>query len=190
MVAHAHFISAEVSCDYPGIRYDDYYYLDAAVRSGKYSFEGLGTTYLGSPCSARQIKCYDKAAELLHAGRAAAGGHLLRIEAVLRPSPMPMAQLAAIRNPFTTLLPISRQSLSDPNSCIAFGRFRHLVRKQHYPAQRALERVAAEDKRDRPDLIKALRALAPSWWEQDQVWSHIPAALESLVNLEVASPVA
>jgi hypothetical protein len=186
LVANGNFIKAEIACDVPGVEYFDYYYMDAHVRSGKYMYETLGTTYLGSPRSARQIVCYRKTAQLLHAGAAAAGGQLLRIEARLTRNQMLVEQLLSIKNPFLPVLLVSRRSVSDSNSCIAFGRFRHLVRQQHYPAQRALEQVAAEDKRDRPLLVNALRALAPPWWSPAEVWSHVPAALHSLVNLDGA----
>ena len=157
-----------------GAKFSDYWFVDTRLAASDCGFQHMGTLYLGTTQSRRQLRIYDKAKQMAEKKGIALASERLRIEAQLRPAAVyRLAELPTAPNPFGSLLVISKCALSAKADNQLVASFLALSNMPGVSSQRAYT-----VSKDRKALREVLTECCPDWWKPGEKWAAFGESLE------------
>lgn len=142
------------------------------------------TIYIGTPKSPRQVKIYNKRAEVLQKTKEDIGVDTTRVECSLMPSKRSAQNLLTIENPFSDLYICSVDDSALEDSSDMTRLFLDSCRYRGWTA--ALARI--KDHKRRTNLRERLSArYKANWWNADTVWAGFASAISKLGLFPVAT---
>jgi hypothetical protein len=169
---HGAISECEFFVDINDAEFNDYLYIDTALRIANPEFMPQGTMYLGSRNGKRRLTIYDKAKHLRDMKAILLPTARLRVEGKVTGSIYRLKDLALVRNPFATLHVLDKVTFDKLTTPAAATLQKHL----HWgmSAQVAYQCLS---KANKAELAEVLEESRPSWWQPVEVWERVLANL-------------
>ncbi len=187
LCAHGRVAEIDFACDVPQAHFHDFRFVDTRLQRCSTKFEAAGTLYIGSITGSRELRIYDKQAELNKDGIAHEEA-LLRIEAsLLLKSVRTLNELVddaakqKLSNPFASLLVVSRAQLAAGYFEGLMGLFASRV-AHGMTAQLAYRSLLTLPSKKVTMVKNGLAQLAPAWWSPATLWLQSAPALGAVSN--------
>lgn len=178
---HGAMTAFEFFVDVDHARFDDYLYIDTALRSAHQGYVPKGTMYLGAKRGRRRVKAYDKQKQLASVKAIFLDSPRLRIECTLLGGAHRIKDICSVPNPFATLHVIEKNEMAKV-ACPAAKTFQQLV-SWGMSSQKAYQCLSATQKAEMSAVMQYAR---PAWWNAPVAWQRILESLGWVDTLSVA----
>jgi hypothetical protein len=178
---HGAMAECEFFVDFDNAAYDDYVYIDTALRSGCPKYSTQGTTYLGSRHGKRSTTVYDKAKHLAETQGVYLSSPRLRIEGKVRGSVHRLKAITAVPNPFSTFHVIELAALAELKAPAAVE-----LKKLLGWGMSAQASYGCLSKAHKIEIADVFLQARPAWWHPAAAWESVLANLGWMSILSLA----
>ena len=196
VLRNAFITGMDIALDIVGECMDDLMVYNERTKKSSVYFGHKGqieTQYLGAPTSDKQIRMYNKRAEILHREKRDVGEELTRLEASLKVNRTSLTSLCQLENPFAGISIVKLGNASIPEGNSMWALFLDSCRFRGMPG--ALARIAKLETREKY-RNRCCTEYQANWWNPEAIWGGFTKALQRLklfppssLGIKVASTV-